>query len=221
MAFPTTSVLTSFTGSDEDPLSEGGNWSGPILSARGRGIRSSNQRRPGTTGNATKQDYWTPATFTETEVFATIASKGASNGHYVDLWARIVEPNSANLDAYLLEVTVATGSDTWVLWRFNNASAASIATLTATEVAVGDQIGLEVTGTGATVTLNAYHKPSAGSWTLVGTHGDSDASRITSAGYIGIETAATLWYLDDFGGGEVVVPPAASSARRLTLLGVG
>ena len=204
MAFPTTSVLTSFTGTDEDPLSEGGNWSGPMVVARGRHMRNTNQMRPNATGSATKQSYWTPATFTETEVFATIANKAVVNGQYFDLCARIVAPNTAGVDMYQLDISLAAGADVWAIYRIINASGTLVDTMTATEVAVGDQVGLEVTGTGATVTLNAYHKPSAGSWTLVDTFADTDANRITSAGYIGVESTTTVWYFDDFGGGEIV-----------------
>jgi hypothetical protein len=202
MAFPTTSVLTTFTGTDEDPLSEGGNWSGPIKAARGRGVRLSNQRRPGTTGNTTKQDYWTLATFTETEVFGTIQNKPASG--YIDLVARIQNPNTSTDTHYSLEITIVAGTDTWDLYRVVSGTGVLAASFTATEIANGDQIGMEVLGSGATVTVNAYHKPSAGAWTLIGTFADTDASRITGAGYIGIETNQSVLGLDDFGGGEVV-----------------
>ena len=201
-AFPVTTVLTSFTGSDENPLSEGGNWASPILAARGSFQRLSNMAQ--STSGTTCQNYWTPTIFGETEVFVTIATKGTGT-QWIDLWARIQTPNTAGLDGYFLEITNAAGNDTWQFGRMDNATATfPLATLTATEVAVGDQIGLRVTGTGATVTLAAWHKPSAGAWTLIGTYGDTHANRIVSAGYIGIETSnGSSWDLDNFGGGEV------------------
>jgi len=214
MAFPTTSVLTTFTGADEDPLSEGGNWSGPIRAARGRGVRNTNQRRPGATGNATKQDYWTPATFTDTEVFYTLVNKPASG--YVDLIARISSPNTATPTMYELEITIAAGTDTWELYQISAGTGTLINTFTATELAAGDQVGMEVLGTGATVTINAWHKPSAGAWTLIGTYADTSANRITSAGYIGIESNQSLQQIDDFGGGEVVSTVTGLQYKRLS-----
>lgn len=201
MAFPTTPVLTTFTGADENPLSEGGNWAGPILVGRNQWQRLSNLAQ--STAGSTVQSYWAPSTFTESEVYATVAAHGTGT-QWVDLWARIQAPNTAGVDGYVLEITNNAGADDWDLYRVIDASASLLTALTNTELAVGDSLGLEVLGTGATVTLNAYHKPSAGSWTLVGTVGDSDASRIVTAGNIGIETSnGSAWDLDDFGGGEI------------------
>lgn len=216
MAFPTTGILSTFTGADEDPLSEGGNWDGSIRAARGRHVRASNEMRPGSTGNNTKQSYWTPNTFTETEVYATITSKAVNDGDLLVLDARIspADVKTDNVDEYQLHIGVAAGADTWSIHRSINATGTLLATLTATEVAVGDSVGFEVLGTGATVTLNAHHKPSGGSWALVGTVDDTHADRITTAGYIGTQQGATLWYLDDFGGGEVVAAAAETTILR-------
>lgn len=208
MAFPTTSVLTSFTGADEDPLSEGGNWSGPILATRGQLRRVGNQAAPGTTGSATRQSYWSLATFgPDTEVYGTVAAKGA-NGTYWDLAARIQTPNvSGTTDMYQLEVTTQSGTDTWDIYRIVNDSGTLLSAVGTQEITAGDKIGFEVLGSGATVTLRAWYYNGT-SWTQIGADvTDTSASRITAAGYIGLEanTLSGAQRLDDFGGGTVVV----------------
>jgi hypothetical protein len=65
---------------------------------------------------------------------------------------------------------------------------------------------MEVSGTGATVTIRAYrHNGTA--WAQIGSNiSDTNAARITSAGFIGLggyQTTNTM-RIDDFGGGTSV-----------------
>jgi hypothetical protein len=76
----------------------------------------------------------------------------------------------------------------------------TITTFTALQtVSANDSIGVQVVGSA----IDLYHKPSAGSWTLIQSTTDSS---IASAGYIGIGSGAGITVeprADDFGGGTI------------------
>lgn len=228
MAFPTTSVLTSFTGADEDPLSEGGNWTSSIrwdggASAPANDLRrASNQAAPSATGsNGHCASYWSSSFAADQEVYATMATK-CTDGQYVELWARIQSPATSGVDGYVLQVSAVAGAanDSWDIVRYNDNSGTSVSSLGTQEVSAGDKIGLEVTGTGATVTLRAYLY-SGGSWSQVGSDAsDTSGSRITSSGYIGlhIQDTGNACRWDDFGGGAIS-SGSSIAASNLLLLG--
>lgn len=205
MAFPTTSVLTSFTGADEDPLSEGGNWAGPIRNAQRQAERFTNAARhsanPDNTVSGTS--YWTVTQYgPNVEVFATVPELPSST-HGVSVWARIHNPgNATTMEAYLGVYTTDTGFRIFKVTA--GATFAQIGSTDATVASAGDKIGLEVIGT----SLTLYHFTS-GSWVSRVTGTDS---AITGSGYIGLEFSSniTAGTLDDFGGGTHVASPPRS-----------
>lgn len=77
------------------------------------------------------------------------------------------------------------GSTSIGLLRFNAGSATTLGTLTVAALGIGDTLKLSVTGTGATVTLEAFINGVS-----AGTFGDTDANRITSGTRCGLRAAA-------------------------------
>lgn len=214
-SFPTTDVLTTFTGADEDPLSEGGDWASSIRWDGGGGVPAndlrlvSNQAGPSASGaNSHCASYWNTSFAADQEVFATVGVK-CDDGKWCSLAARIQDPSTSGVDFYALEIDAVAGSanDTWSIYRYNDNSGSLVGSLGTQEFSAGDKIGLEVSGTGATVTLRAYIY-TGGVWTQVGSDvEDTSGSRITAAGYIGahMNDTANAGRWDDFGGGEIVV----------------
>jgi hypothetical protein len=204
MAFPTNGFLTTFPGGDEDPISEGGNWDGPISVGKGELALISNRLGDGSTGAASRSSYWTPNTFTESEIFATVTARGSSNGQWFALTARISSPGAAEHGSYSVVPTVGAGTDIIEVYRTINDTATLVDNLAPLELVITDGIGLEVLGVEGTVTLNVYHSPLESGYVLHDSFIDTDASRIVTGGFIGIEMSnGTTWRLGEFGGGEV------------------
>lgn len=203
MSFPTTSVLSNFTGADEDPISEGGNWytTGPFRFGGVLNERLSNQTvrdQDITTGDS--GSLWQVAQYgPDSEVFATIAALPGA-GENVTVWCRIHNPgNATTAEGYLGQWINGTG---WNIYKMLTGSDfTEIGTTAASPSPIaGDKIGLEVIGT----TLNLYHY-TGGAWNLRVTGTDSS---ISGAGYIGLEFGAnaTEAAFDDFGGGTIAIP---------------
>lgn len=195
MAFPTTSVLTSFTGTDENPLSEGGNWSGPIISGENAMQRVSNTAKASTT-SANNNSYWTVSTYgADVEAYATLGGTGTGNDYQV--FARVLNPNSGTMSGYSL--LYREGGAFLRLRSWTSGAPTTLGTdITISALANGDKIGIEIIGS----TLTAYTY-TGGSWASKGTRTDSTYS---AAGYIGIsinDTGPGGSTLDDFGGGTI------------------
>lgn len=228
MSFPTTSTLTTFTGADENPLSEGGNWASPVQPAlfpleRFSNAASSNVN-PG-------QSYWTPSNFgPNTEVWIQsvvgIANFGVNHGYAV--LGRIQSPNDPVLAAmyYVQWNTPLGGSfDGYSMWRMTDGGDTFTqlgATYTGHTAADGEGLGLEILGSGATVTLNSYYRSTGGVWLPLFSRTDSDAARIVASGKIGLglEIDAEQASADVFGGGtqvsstDILVPMSPTGALR-------
>lgn len=206
MAFPTTSVLDSFDRADANLTS--GDWDGPIRSTGPPNILRilSNQVAMPGSGAGTGEAWYTPATYTECEVFATVAAL-QDDTYFIDVIARIQAPGTTGTDFYMLELQKNAGTDTWDLYRCTNQSFTLLTTLLSADASAGDKMGLEVTGTGSTVTLRGY-RYTGGSWAQIGSdYSDTSADRITSAGYLGLamsHAGSDPGRFDDFGGGEIV-----------------
>jgi hypothetical protein len=214
VAFPTTSVLDTFTQAD-GALS--GSWTNdPFGTTQPAPTVATNAMAFGTFGCAA---WWNVSTFgADSETFCTISTKPA-NGDFLQVFGRIQTPGSTAGDAYKVELGAAAGTDTLDFYRVINGVDTAVGTTTSLEFNVGDKIGLEVLGTGATVTLNCY-RHNGTSWSLAATMSDTDALRIVSAGNIGVglfQTTAT-GRIDDFGGGTVAAATAAPSPRAFNAI---
>lgn len=204
MAFPTTGLLDAFAGSDEDPIAT--NWSGPTRTGAAAGVLRlvSNEiaRSSTTAGKTNWMSYYDISTFgPDSEVYAVLGTLPGGTGS-VSLTARIRDPGAAGVDFYQASYTVGTG---WRAFRVtNNVYVQLGSTVGSPAMSAGDSIGLEVTGTGATVTVRVLHK-TGGSWSEIISTGDTSVDRITVAGYLGAEFNEATARMDDFSGGTVVV----------------
>lgn len=196
MAAPSTSILDTFNRANG---ALGANWSSPTYAGDDSPTVISNAC--GQSGSDYADANWNGATYTESEVYATLTVVPAT-GNQVYLMARIQSPNTSGMDAYTLLLTKASGTDTLDVMRTINGADTSIATRSQ-EVSAGDALGLVVLGTGATVTIQVWYRASGGSWTQLGADiSDTNANRITAAGRIGLGLQNSTARWDDFGGGE-------------------
>lgn len=125
-------------------------------------------------------------------------------------------PGSAAWDGY--ELLFTSASNRWDINRDIDGAATSLANVTQA-ITAGDKVGFEVTGTGATVTLNAA-RYTAGAWgaDFLSTT-DVNAARIVASGYAGLWMNGTTPVLDDFSAGTIT--SSTGTAANLLLLGVG
>jgi hypothetical protein len=193
-------LLDDFTGADETPIAT--NWSGPIYSGTGEMRRLSNQLA-GQAAAAHSTGYYDIATFgPDCEVYGTYAAF-LNNNNYINLYARIANPNSGSLNGYQLEVLYLSGSaDTWKLSSIVAGTVTQLGATMTQDVTAGDSCLLECIGD----QISAYYKSGGGGWTLIGTRTDSS---VTAAGYLGAALFGNTpsMRLDDFSGGTLTSTP--------------
>jgi hypothetical protein len=198
MAFPTASVLDSFTRADAGSL--GANWGNGIFG--GLGFTGFD-----VVSNAASNGdhaHWSAESFAaDQEAFFTIQTM---SGTLVALHLRGQSAGTSGGAAYE------------VVWRDDNTvdvtrvidSYTTETSLGSTDIGVapasGSKFGARVTGSGATVTIDVYVDTGSG-WgaSPAATFTDSGATRITAGGNIGMVAVSTSAVYDDFGGGNVVV----------------
>lgn len=201
MAFPTTSVLDSFTRADESPIA--GNWSNDTY-ARGSGngvVLTSNQILAAVASSGTDQAaWWSAAPFgPDCEAFVEMAVKPSSS-EYLGVELRIDSPGTGGIDGYGIYFI----NDTIEIYRITNALFLQNGAAISQAFSSGDSLGVNMVGD----TINVYRK-TGGSWgTSLGTRTDST---FTAAGFIGVyflTPGAITVRADNFGGGTVAVGPA-------------
>lgn len=188
-------LLSAFTGADENPLSEGGNWA-KVDTAGGNLKRVSNVVG-GVTASAAAYNYWTPSNFgADCEAYLTIATKPSVNGT-VRLGIRIQgEGGTSTWDGYVAFWQAVSGTDTLLLQRVTNGSSTTLATVNQ-EFATGDKVGLRALGS----TIEMWRHDGS-SWALLASVVDTTYA---SAGKVLIEVAdsALTGRLDDVYAGTV------------------
>ena len=186
-SFPTTGVLDNFTRADENPLSDGGNWSGPIFSGDGVLEVISDQCCEVLGGGG--EAAW------ETNFPGTVESWAFIANIDVDPFvAACLAGVGGSATGYTLNLN-AGGTE---LDLFAHGGAGLIASYTGLTVAPGDGIGLGVIAG----TIDVWWKAGSGAWTLLGTTADSTYT----SGQIGIGTNAGTdgeAAFTSFGGGGV------------------
>jgi len=199
MAFPVTSVLDTFTGTNGADLPVySANWSAQTgavnLEIQGNAATSSSA--------ALGANYWNVSNFgPNCEVYATISTKQA-DGDGLDLVARAQQESSlSTLDGYGLELQVVAGTDTVAIIRIDNGTGTVLGSAVGQEIGAGDALGLEIIGN----TLMLYRKPSGGSWATLGSL--QTDSTYPNAGKLELLLVNTVVRVDDFGGGTI---PAGS-----------
>jgi hypothetical protein len=202
MAFGDSGVLDTFTRADTLGDSSA-NWTTGLYSGTSTFGISSNQAY-GPAGDY-RERYWNQSTpGPDSEVFVTLPVRPA-NGEVVYLWLRAQGPGTSGADAYEIIINGNAGgtNHTWDINRVINESGTSLATRTQT-ISNGDAFGLRAIGSGATVTIQAWYRASGGSWAQLGADiSDTNASRITAAGRIGLGFNGATTRADDFGGGNI------------------
>jgi hypothetical protein len=207
-------LLDDFAAADADPM--GAPWADFIPFYGTGGLRRSTGSAMTTGGTANRRGMQhETATYTETEFWARMAVVPTTAAQRVDLWVRAGDRNLSSQYAYGLQV-IEGSPDTWRMVRRSGGATTTLSSdVSGPSIADGDDLGIECTGTGATVTLKAYHRPAAGSWTLIGTWTDSTGSRLVAAGYVGIgfgdgATEAEEVYVGEIGGGsmQTILPDA-------------
>lgn len=197
MAFPTTGILDSFTGADENPIAT--NWSSGIVNGEAGGQRLSNAFTGGSA--AWGGSYYDLADYgPNVECFVKVPTLPA-DGETISTWARVTNPGGASAGGYqvkyvhsdpgpgFMEIMRMTGGSTFV----------SLGTAGLT-LAAGDGIGIYCYDD----QIEGWEFDGA-SWTLqLGPFTDATHA---DAGKIGLEVFNTVARLGDFGGGSVVAAP--------------
>jgi hypothetical protein len=186
MAFPTTGILDNFNRTDSANL--GANWNQPW----GSTAIASNA-----TSSANADEYasafWNNATYTDVEVYYKITQKG----NYADgrLFFRL---NNMADDSTTNGYTVVWTGTYLQITRYELGSETNLGSSISQTIADGGIVGVSMVGTLITV---YYNGSSVGSYDTSG-----DATKYSSAGYIGLNTyrATGTTIIDDFGGGTVV-----------------
>jgi hypothetical protein len=142
------------------------------------------------------------------EVWMAVTAKGAVNGHYLDLWTQIATPDTTGLDGYGLEITVAAGADTWDLFRFfNNTPTFPLVTQSTQELTAGDYIAIATIDDGSgNPVIEGWHW-NGSAWSKKITFTDTTASKVTPAGFLGLEaTKSSAWRIGIIKGGTIAAP---------------
>ena len=211
MAAPNQTIRDTFTGSN-GPLSA--NWTSGLYSTSVAAEIVGNAFG-GPSGAGFFDAYWDAATFgtVNAEVYATVSTKSAT-GELMYLVLRAQSPGTSGYDAYMLTLAPSAGTDTIGVVRTINEVDTTLDTRSQ-EVAAGDALALVALGAGATITIQVWYRASGGSWTQLGADiSDTDANRITAAGYIGAGVEGITGRWDDFGGGDHVLGTVEQEGYR-------
>lgn len=198
MAFPDTPILDDFNRANESPL---GRWwsASPVYNTVGLARVVSNQCQA-VSGDA--HPAWALSYPPNQQCYVTIANWPASS--YLQVACRGTRWNSAGFNNDYYSVRATQSSNAFALFKTVNDSDTQLATTTLA-MAAGDAIGISTVDT----TIQAYHKPAAGAWTLI--HEVTD-SALSGGGQIGVLFLNAT--LDDFGGGAI--PIAAGTPTDIT-----
>lgn len=205
MAFPVTSVLDTFAGSDGQPL--GANWSADIYgSGNVKPLYSAGQVYSG--GNAC-QVWWNPTTFgPDCEVGFTLPARGG--GDFSLEFRAQGGVGTTSADGYSVYHNPTT---TYQFYRITNGAATQLGTNQTQAISDGDSWGAAMIGN----TITVWHKPAAGSWTELASVTDSTYPGAGNIGFFMGTNGVTR--IDNFFGGTIV--SAVTPTQGLLLLGVG
>lgn len=201
-------LLSSFSGPNENPLSEGGHWNhGNSASLTEVLILQSHQVTRNTATVFERHYYWTPQGFgPDCEAYITVPTitPPFSNGaQQVDIWLRYsgFDPNS-NVPlpggfAYLLIYQgFGRPAGDWLFQRQASSTATTLGTATQL-ISAGDKIGFRVVGS----TLDAWWF-NAGAWHNIMTVTDS-SSLINNTGYVAFGLGTNQVAFDDAFAGTI------------------
>jgi hypothetical protein len=200
VAFPTTSVLDNFDRANTGPPPSA-SWTGDASMAAAECKVISNT----VAANASNGfDYWNPTTYgPDSECFMDIPTKPGS-GQYAAVYVRFDPPGN---NGYEVELDVAAGTDSVLIFRCDNTVFTQLGASISQEFTAGDSLGLEMIGS----TLQAYRK--SGTWSALGT--TRTDGTYTVAGNLALQFGDTTARGDNFGGGTVVVSSDTLMAQAI------
>lgn len=196
----TTPIIDDFNRANEYPLSQGGHWQTRNDSA-GQVLSNQYAPRASPTGRY-QQVYIGVGPFTDCEGYVTVATPND--------WSLVTARNQAGTNLSLNKnYCVQSGAGSFIVLKKVSNTETFLASTTHA-VSAGDQIGIRCIGT----TIEGWHKPAAGSWSLILSATDSS----WASGFLGMEQGnpggGAIGRLDDFGGGAIV------STAIKTIMGV-
>ncbi len=181
---PAPALISDFTGADENPLSEGGNWANLNTSSDPL-QRLSNAASASV--NTDSASYWTPANFgADLEAYVTITNPATSPAGLI---GRIQgEGGAATWDGYVVRASTLSLQ----IGRVDNGVITLLVNTGSVTVASGDKLGMRISGSA----IEAWKQLSgSGVWNLVATTTDTTYA---SAGKIGLFCTSTSIGMDDF-----------------------
>lgn len=191
---PFTPVIDNCTRADENPVSNGGLWSGASKIISGDFFLKLATNTITAAGASNASSFTTTTYGPDTEIWTTCS--GADSGN--DLVVRIANPGAAGVTGYMVSYDMP--NDKVIIKRIDNST--TITTLftspTLPAYASTDQMGFRVVGSNITVFINDV---------AVASFSDSTYS---NAGPIGIRKFSSQAPVTSVGGGTVY-PPAKSS----------
>ena len=206
MAAPTTSILDTFTRTDE-PLSDSANWEeGTVIESGTSFDVVSNQVENVGNAGATSSGRWLGSDFgPDSEVFCEMVSADpGDSGDRYGIFAKVHNIGGSTTDGYGLSLRNTTGTIEFRMQRFDNEVDSDLDSPASVTMAAGDAFFLEIIGD----QMNGYRRTGGSSWgtTLLTV---TDSTYEAQSGSIGIyawEVSVSVTpQLDDFGGGTVVV----------------
>jgi len=193
MAFPTTGILDDFT-TDEDPISEGGVWTGPLYTTHSQLRKVSGQLAREATGAAWGSSYLAADYGPECEAYMTIATADAA--HEMTLHVKMSPIGDTTMDGYSFDYF--RGSTVNGLYRYDNGAGTQLGSLFTQVWSNGDAVGVEYLAGNIAV----YRKPAAGAWGQLATRGETTYQ--SQSGKTAVVIEGTTYRMDDLGGGTLV-----------------
>jgi hypothetical protein len=190
VAFPTTPTLDLFTGTNENPLVT--NWEGPLFAGDNR-LQREGGVMWGTDGWCSGYYDVNTSFGPDMEIWGHFG--GVLGGNGIELALRCINLNTANVRGYMLHTSFTAGS--WGIYRLSDGyTQTQLGASFGPSCVFSDSMGFEAIGS----TLNAYHKTSAGAWTLIASRTDATWNH---AGALGVIVNENGFGFTEFGGGTI------------------
>jgi len=205
MALPFTDTFTQSTGSDQAISTYNAGW---VVDTGGFSVVDATDDVVASTGGTENVAYWSTDTPNADQAVSFVIS-AVSTGIYPGVVGRRVSAGNY--------YTLYVDNGNYYVSRYDSSSEVVLRAGTATTTAAGDVFKMEISGTGATVTIKALRAAAASPTTFVQLGADiSDTSgnRKTSAGFGGIisysansASRITAFTLENLGGGGAPAVP--------------
>lgn len=186
------SLLSSFAGSNENPLSEGGNWTQLTLVSGSGNLQLTSNTVKGTTAATINDACWTPTTLGPDTYIRAKVSTIPSSGRYIRLYLGLSATSgfaAGSVTGYFMQYE--NGSNGVRIFKANGATLTQIAS----NASAGIANGAVITFTRIGSLLEVYYN---GAVVLSVTD-----TTYTAAGYVGIGAGDATAVLDDVYAGTV------------------